>query len=186
MDSFLRNSVESVLTLKIGLQPLEILLKIWNDVLESLLVSDLVIEDEFNVWKKWQCDTERIVRVDYGFICDDVILFSNPSILFLTSIKIIHHRIRTVNLIRIDQEKRRKADIIQRNNVTSSVREVTFGELAVLLPFLPDFFQPNPGSVVHVDKILIIKMNSRYAFLNHFFTTIQCRFSTFWALYTVL
>ena len=48
--------------------------------------------------------------------------------------------------------------------------EITLRKLAVLVSWMPKLIKPNPGSVIHIDKVLIIEMYSRYAFLYHFIT----------------
>ena len=45
--------------------------------------------------------------------------------------------------------------------------EITLRKLAVLVSWMPKLIKPNPGSVIHIDKVLVIKMYSWNAFLNH-------------------
>ena len=59
------------------------------------------------------------------------------------------------------------------------MNKIAIWEFSFLIPFLPCFFQPNPGSVIHINKVLIIKMYSWYAFLNHFFSTKKWLFLKF-------
>lgn len=65
--------------------------------------------------------------------------------------------------------------------------EITLRKLAVLVSWMPKLIKPNPGSVIHIDKVLIIEMYSRYAFLYHYITPKKMSKKTaIWALFSTL
>ena len=105
MESTVWNYIEAVFFLEIGLEPFIVLFKVWNYILKSLLVSDLVIEHIFDERKKRNCNPERVVFIHYRLICGDIVLFPDVSVLLLALIKIIHHGIWRIELIGIHQKQ---------------------------------------------------------------------------------
>ena len=108
----LRHHIETILHLEVFLDPSIVFLKIWNHILQSLLVADLVIEHELNKRKKREGDTKRVLRIDHRRVRIQIISIPDMAVAFLAGIEIVNHGVWGIHLVGIHQEQRRQGNII--------------------------------------------------------------------------
>ena len=161
-----RDAEQSVRLLELLDEPSVVFLQDRHDLLQTLLVPHLVVELELHVGEKRGKDPLGVVGGQYRLAVLDGILAPDGTVIFLLLIEVVQGGKRRIVLVAVHKEKRAEAT---RELVEGSLARI--GKILPLEPVLlrsrfPEFIDPDPGAIIHVDKILVIKMNKRHQILN--------------------
>ena len=103
----------------------------------------------------------------YGAAVRLPILAVDCTILFLPIIKVIEHWRDRINPVAIYQEERRKTALKLAYLFTVGKGKISWLKAVFVRSPMPEILNPGPGSVIDIDKILIIEMYGRKSLFDH-------------------
>ena len=134
----------------------------FDDVLEPLLVSDLVIEAVLDVWKQRKRQAQGIVLADDRLVRGGIVPLAYPAVGLLDRIEVVDLGTWVELLVAVDEEQRFEAAVEQADGIVLACMQEPLRKGGVLLVLFRVLRDLHPGPVIHVDKILVIEMDAGY------------------------